>query len=509
MRCSYTLEGLLDSGHACELHNRLNSSRTLQDEVLIGTLTVFETLMFAAKLRLPTSLSQSAKEEIVNGVITELGLESVRNTYIGNWHIRGISGGQRRRVSIGCELVTSPVLLFLDEPTSGLDSAAAFHVMSSVRRLAENCRTILAVIHQPASETFALFDKLCLLAAGDCVYFGDADRCKSMFEAAGLPVPASRSDPDHFLHVINRDFESEEYDVEANIHSLVKHYKESKVSAAVRAHVTELHANPGTKYEANLNFPSWTYQTVVLTHRTYLNNFRNVGVFWMRLAMYVMLTLGIAFIYFRMGDTWKDVYSRAALLFFTVAFLCFMAVSAFPAFVEDMKVYIRERLNGYYTPSTFVVANTLASAPFILLIAVSSTICVYFISNLRLGSAGVYFVLDLFMSLMVSESLLMAVAPVVPNFLAGIAAGAGIFGMFMLVCGFFQPLGSMPQPIFRYPLSYISFETWSFTGFMRNEFEGTAGWQCPTGLPGGEALTNCSLTGADVLGYYEIMDVDK
>ena len=346
-------------------------------------------------------------------------------------------------MSIGCELVTSPTLLFLDEPTSGLDSAAAFHVMSVVRRLAEGCRTILAVIHQPSSETFELFDKLCLLAAGDCVYFGDASRCQDMFAAAGLPVPATRSAPDHYLHVINRDFESEEYDVEANIHTLVKYYKDSKVSASVRAHVADIHANPTQKYEASLNTPSWAYQTSVLSYRTFLNNFRNVGVFWMRLAMYMMLCLAIAFIYFRLGNSWKDVYSRAALLFFVVAFLVFMAVSAFPAFVEDMKVYIRERLNGYYQPSNFVVANTLASAPFILLIAVASTICVYFIANLRLGSAGVYFTLDLFMALMAGESLLMAVAPLVPNFLAGIAAGAGILGMFMLVCGFFQPLGQV------------------------------------------------------------------
>ena len=156
--------------------------------------------MYAARLRLPVSMSQGDKQAIVDGVIAELGLESVRNTYIGNWHIRGISGGQRRRVSIGCELVTSPTLLFLDEPTSGLDSAAAFYVMSSVRRLTEGCRTIITVIHQPSSETFELFDKLCLLAAGEAVYFGDAGRAQDMFAAVGLPVPATRSAPDHFLH---------------------------------------------------------------------------------------------------------------------------------------------------------------------------------------------------------------------------------------------------------------------------------------------------------------------
>ena len=240
-----------------------------------------------------------------------------------------------------------------------------------------------------------------------------------MFGAAGLPVPSTRSAPDHFLHVVNRDFESDEYDVEANIHTLVKFYKDSKMSSAIVAHVEELHAKPGEQFEAGVNQPGWAYQTAVLTQRTFINNYRDVSMFWMRLAMYVMLCLAIAFIYFQLGDRWKDVYSRAALLFFVVAFLTFMAISAFPAFVETLKVYIRERLNGYYAPSTFVAANTLASAPFILLIAAASTISVYFIAGLRPGSAGVYFTLDLFVSLMVVESLMMAVAPLVPNFLAG------------------------------------------------------------------------------------------
>jgi len=285
--------------------------------------------------------------------------------------------------------------------------------MSSVRRLAEGCRTIITVIHQPSSETFELFDKLCLLAAGDTVYFGDALRAKDMFASVGLAVPSTRSSPDHFLHCINRDFESEEYDVESNIAKLVVAYKESKMAIGVKAHVAELHANPTTKYEAAGDQPGWIYQTSVLTWRTFLNNMRNVGVFWMRLAMYMMLCLCIGFIYFQLGDTWKDVYSRAALLFFVVAFLTFMAIAGFPSFVEDLKVYIRERLNGYYSPAVFTIANTLASLPFIFLIAVMSTVCVYFIAHLNFaGGSIIYFILALFVSLCVVESLMMAIAPV-------------------------------------------------------------------------------------------------
>ena len=100
---------------------------------------------------------------------------------------------QRRRVSIGCELVVPNNLIFLDEPTSGLDAASAFHVISAVRKLAEGCRTIISVIHQPSSEVFALFDKLCLLSDGQVVYFGDAHRAIDMFASAGLPVPANRN----------------------------------------------------------------------------------------------------------------------------------------------------------------------------------------------------------------------------------------------------------------------------------------------------------------------------
>ena len=490
------------NGHKSQLSYG-RAAYVTQDEVLIGTLTVEETLMFAARLRLPLTMSTEEKKRIVGGVIQELGLESVKNTYIGNWHIRGISGGQRRRVSIGCELVTSPTLLFLDEPTSGLDSAAAYHVMASVRRLTEGCRTIVTVIHQPSSETFELFDKLCLLASGDTVYFGDALKAQDMFASAGLAVPATRSAPDHFLHAINRDFESETYDVESNIAHLVATYKDSTLADTTKSTVQEFHSNPGEVYEVEKQHPNFVAQTGILTYRTFLNNWRNVGLFWMRLAMYIVLCLAIGFIYFQLGTSWKDVFSRAALLFFVVAFLTFMAIAGFPAFVEDMKVYIRERLNGYYSPVVFTLSNTFASLPFIFVISVVSTVCVYFIAGLSSsGGDVIYFILALFASLTVVESLMMSIAPVVPNFLMGIAAGAGILGIYMVVCGFFQPLNSMPKPIFRYPLSYISFHTYAFTGFMRNEFEGTTGWESPMDPA-------IEWTGDQVLQYYEIMNINK
>lgn len=164
------------------------------------------------------------------------------------------AGGQKRRVSIAVELITSPQILFLDEPTSGLDSAAAFHVLQCVRDLATNeKRTVVAVIHQPPSEVYALFDKLLLLSAGRMVYFGDADRAVELFESVGLKKNPKMSDADFFLHSINPDFAgpagptllAECKDIDCNIGQLIKHFRASDRYKAIANKVDTLLTTKG------------------------------------------------------------------------------------------------------------------------------------------------------------------------------------------------------------------------------------------------------------------------
>lgn len=145
-----------------------------QDDVLLGTLTVKETITYSAHLRFPTSMSKEEFNGIVEATIMEMGLLECADTLIGNWHLRGISGGEKKRLSIALEILTRPCLLFLDEPTSGLDSASAFFVIQALRNVARDGRTVISSIHQPSSEVFALFDDLFLLSGGETVYFGDA-----------------------------------------------------------------------------------------------------------------------------------------------------------------------------------------------------------------------------------------------------------------------------------------------------------------------------------------------
>lgn len=146
-----------------------------QEDLLLGTLTVKETLIYSAKLRLPGSLNPDQVNEIIEGTILEMGLQDCAHNLIGNWHSRGISGGEKKRLSIALEILTRPTLLFLDEPTSGLDSASAFFVFQALRRMAQEARlTIVSSIHQPSSEVFELFHDLFLLSGGETVFFGEA-----------------------------------------------------------------------------------------------------------------------------------------------------------------------------------------------------------------------------------------------------------------------------------------------------------------------------------------------
>lgn len=147
-----------------------------QEDILLGTLTVRETISYSANLRLPATMTKEEVNDIVEGTIMEMGLQDCADRLIGNWHLRGISGGEKKRLSIALEILIRPCLLFLDEPTSGLDSASAYFVAQTLRNIAHDGKTVISSIHQPSSEVFALFDDLFLLSGGQTIYFGAAEK---------------------------------------------------------------------------------------------------------------------------------------------------------------------------------------------------------------------------------------------------------------------------------------------------------------------------------------------
>ncbi|KAI1077685.1 hypothetical protein F5B20DRAFT_258887 [Whalleya microplaca] len=173
-----------------------------QEDTMLPTLTVHETILTSALLRLPRAMGRSAKEQRVWEVEKQLGIYHIRDSLIGSEEGkgRGISGGEKRRVGIACELVTSPSILFLDEPTSGLDAYNAFNVIECLVTLAKTYkRTVIFTIHQPRSNIVALFDRLLLLAEGKAVFSGPFSQCQDYFDQIGYTCPPGFNIADYLV----------------------------------------------------------------------------------------------------------------------------------------------------------------------------------------------------------------------------------------------------------------------------------------------------------------------
>ena len=171
-------------------------------------MTVRECLEFAAKLKLHGTYDEKIRR--VEEIIKELRLNKCQNTKIGGPLIKGVSGGERKRTSIGVELITDPQLIFLDEPTTGLDSFTATSVMETLRDLALTGRTVISTIHQPNSDIFEMFDRLMLLAQGKIIYFNEARLSVDYFASIGQRCPELSNPADYFMSMMS--IESHEQD---------------------------------------------------------------------------------------------------------------------------------------------------------------------------------------------------------------------------------------------------------------------------------------------------------
>ncbi|QSS48919.1 ATP-binding cassette protein [Histoplasma capsulatum var. duboisii H88] len=208
-----------------------------QEDTMLPTLTVHETILTSALLRLPRNMSRAAKEQKVFEVEKQLGIYHIKDQIIGSeeGRGRGISGGEKRRVGIACELVTSPSILFLDEPTSGLDAFNAFNVVECLVTLAKNFnRTVIFTIHQPRSNIVALFDQLILLAEGKTVYSGPFASCQPYFDHIGYSCPSGFNIADYLvdltMHASNTHSRYED-----EIHLDVNHDAARTATSSLRA----------------------------------------------------------------------------------------------------------------------------------------------------------------------------------------------------------------------------------------------------------------------------------
>ncbi|PXF43928.1 ABC transporter G family member 11 [Gracilariopsis chorda] len=453
-----------------------------QTDDLLGVLTVRETLQTAAEFYLSDA---SARPNAVDEVIDILGLRPHEHTKIGNALVRGLSGGQIRRVSIGCELVAAPKLIFLDEPTSGLDSATAFHVMTELKRIAKTTgMSMIITLHQPSELVFEMADTLLLISSGSTCYFGPAHEASKYFHSLGFSKPSKSSDIEWMLELVNQDFGRLE-----TVEKCIRSWPRSEHAANLQHEVedmeascADLHGGAGKRMERMNYASSFLQQTITLTRRGVLNTIRNPAVLWLRFAMYLMLSLMIGLVWLRLGNSASVLNDYNTALFYTCAFMIFMSVSVLPAYLEERSVLVRERANGAYSVGAYILAHTLYEIPYVFLLALMASSVTYWMVGLTAGAKRFFiFVANLFLSLFVAESMMVLISAVIPILIVGIAAGAMTFGLFMCVMGAFISIDRIGWWI-RW-IRYVAAHFYSYSTFLVNQFRDTTWEASPDTFP--------------------------
>uniref|UniRef100_A0A8C1XWN1 ATP-binding cassette, sub-family G (WHITE), member 2a n=1 Tax=Cyprinus carpio TaxID=7962 RepID=A0A8C1XWN1_CYPCA len=335
------------------------SGYVVQDDVVMGTLTVRENLRFSAALRLPKSIRQREKDEKVEKLIQELGLSKVADSRVGTQLIRGVSGGERKRTNIGMELIIDPPVLFLDEPTTGLDASTA----NSVLMLLKSGRTIILSIHQPRYSIYRLFDSLTLLLGGRLVYHGPAQDALDYFSQIGYTCEPHNNPADFFLDVINGDstavalnklysneVNEEKLDEEQLSSSLkgiedrlVEEYKNSASNKQTKSELERI--VQGQDYSKRPKSRTITYSTSFfhqfnwVLKRTFRNLMLNPQTSFAQIGVMIFLALVVGAIFFGVEENSSGIQNRMGALFFITTNQCFSSVSSAELFITERKLF--------------------------------------------------------------------------------------------------------------------------------------------------------------------------
>ncbi|KAF8748851.1 ABC-2 type transporter [Rhizoctonia solani] len=369
-----------------------------QTDVLPPNLTVIEALLFAAKLKLPESTPPAEKLARVEHVIRQLGLSEVAHSRIGGNTERGLSGGERRRVSIALEIVAGVEVLVLDEPTSGLDSVSAANVARVLAELAhdpENPVAVIASIHQPSSRLYHQFDQILLLSRGEQVYFGPGGTApvRSLESRGARGMEEGYNVADWLLEVASEGVQPPSrggYDTSVGTRASVYDPKaqpnfydqehgitsEKKLDGSMRYRggggkvSVEEDGDRSTKEESNMvrvvrgrggqkYAATFLTQVQVLCGREWKNLKRDKTLFYMHLGVACILGIFTGGLYFKVGVTISGFQNRVGSLFFMGSLLAFSSLSALYNLVEIRPLFTRERAGGYYSPAAWLVSRVL------------------------------------------------------------------------------------------------------------------------------------------------------
>ncbi|KAF8378489.1 hypothetical protein HHK36_029831 [Tetracentron sinense] len=480
-----------------------------QDDVLYPHLTVLETLTYTALLRLPNKLTREEKIEQAELVIMELGLTRCRNSIVGGPLLRGVSGGERKRVSIGQEMLVNPSLLLLDEPTSGLDSTTAQRIMATLQGLARGGRTVVVTIHQPSSRLYRMFDKVVVLAEGCPIYSGSASRALEYFGSIGYVPGFNLINPADFLldlanvtkaihghgdagvaHDMNQGDQQER-------HGRLEHDNQNSVKQSLISSYTmnlhdvlkaEIHQNCGdpdpsipgksiTRSPDQQWTTSWWEQFKVLFGRG-LKERKHESYSGLRIFQVMSVSILSGLLWWH-SDT-SHIQDQVGLLFFFSIFWGFFPLfNAIFTFPQERPMLIKERSSGMYRLSSYYFARTAGDLPMELVLPTIFVAITYWMGGLK--PSPINFVLTLLIILynvLVSQGLGLALGAILMDVKQATTLASVTMLVFLLAGGYYI----QHIPPFIAWLKYISFSHYCYKLLVGVQYTDHDYYECGLGF---------------------------
>ncbi|PQM34592.1 ABC transporter G family member 10 [Prunus yedoensis var. nudiflora] len=407
-----------------------------QEEALFPLLTVEETLLYSARLRFHGGHQKATAR--VSELLRELGLQHVANVRIGSESNRGISGGEKRKVSIGVDLVHDPAVLLLDEPTSGLDSSSALDVALLLKTMASTQgKTMFLTIHQPGFRILELIDQILLLSNGTVIHNGPLHILEQRLRYAGHSIPLQ-------VNVL-------EFAIEV-MEDLIIHVEESEIEyGEIEGEFKHVRPNSiiGNVYEDRVLYANPLFKEGICAGYYIFMNAAN-------------------------DPRRAKLQTQIGFFAFSLTFLMSSATEGLPIYLQERRILMRETSRGAYRISSYVISNTLVFLPFLLGVALLYATPVYWLVGLRREIDGfLYFSLVVWMVILMSNSLVACFSALVPNFIMGTSLVAGLMGSFFLFSGFFIPKEDIPS--YWTFMHYLSLFKYPLECFLINEYGGEQG----------------------------------
>ena len=453
----------------------------MQQDLLFATQTPREALLFSAMMRLPSTVPLSEKRAMVEQMLADLGLMDCADTFCGDDMIRGISGGEKKRTSIGIELVMRPNLIFLDEPTSGLDSFAAKIVIAKLVELASsNGCNVLTTIHQPSSEVFHTFNNVMLLYHGKSLFFGSLTGLSGGLIENGVGCPNEYNLADHAIYLIQTTNEDK---LDALKIALEKGAKDTHVGATppVSVVVEEAHdakkktypgAGDDSTHNGHVRGPGvgFLFQLYILSQREAKYVWRNKPALIASIVVPLILNLFFAGIFGGSGDPTSDDYSLqghfGGIAQVMIGAMFGAAQPLLLRFPLDRGIFLREYATNSYGAIPYFLSKSVVEIPQQFMQALLIYIAFYWISGIQ-GSFIIH-VCILWLTSMAAASTALLVGCLASNAEVAIQASPPVFVVQLLFAGVFIPTSQIPDA-FNW-IQYICALKYGINLALLNEF---------------------------------------